>query len=358
MIILILQILKCKSSAALHDVQLNQLPSDRFCSIVDPIAVLQFDWSGRTKIPTESAVSLRCTANRSGTAHAVFMWWDLKMDQDHDIILSCAPYWAHPDYAALTAEQPNSKPPQNVIPWRDHWMQAIYYLPNEYHAKLGEDVYLNFNHDEYSLWFEVTAAKLKVAEVRQPLCECGFHNAYSRTRIGQLNDHARNKRYLSMLERVLDKESVVLSLSDGSLIGLAAAAMRAKQLICLEPHRYSHQVMQKYVAHNKLTNVRLIESVTELTGDDVAVTHVIGEPSFVSSIVPFDNLYFGTLLNQIKSRLAANVVILPKKAAIYAMPVEFLDLHKIRSPLGICEGFDLSLFDRFIEVSGLILFIL
>ena len=34
-----------------------------------------------------------------------------------------------------------------------------------------------------------------------------------------------------------------------------------------------------------------------------------------------------------------------------AIPVEFLDLHKIRSPLGICNGFDLRIFDNLIDVS-------
>lgn len=109
--------------------------------------------------------------------------------------------------------------------------------------------------------------------------------------------------------------------------------------------------MQKYVQHNKLKNVRIVESLGELI-DLETITMVVGEPSFVSSILPFDNFYFGTLLEQIKSRLSVNVMITPRRAIMYALPVEFLDLHKIRSPLGICEGFDLSIFDRLIEVSS------
>lgn len=27
------------------------------------------------------------------------MWWDIRMDQDGEVMLSCAPYWAHPDLA-------------------------------------------------------------------------------------------------------------------------------------------------------------------------------------------------------------------------------------------------------------------
>lgn len=40
-----------------------------------------------------------------------------------------------------------------------------------------------------------------------------------------------------------------------------------------------------------------------------------------------------------------------KKAAIKAVVVQFKDLHKIRSPLGLCEGFIMDDFDKLIEVS-------
>ena len=44
------------------------------------------------------------------------MWWDTWTDPDCSILLSCAPSWAHHNLA-MGAE----------LPWRDHWMQAIYY---------------------------------------------------------------------------------------------------------------------------------------------------------------------------------------------------------------------------------------
>lgn len=288
-------------------------------------------------------------AENNGTAHAVFMWWDIKMDQEDTIILSCAPSWSHPDYQTLTAKLPNSVPPQNVIPWRDHWMQAVYYVPSSLHIQKGQEIFLNFMHDEYSLWFDVTRNRLNNPDIRQPLCECGFHNAYSRTRIGQLNDSVRNKKYLRILEESINTKSVVLCLSDGSLLGLACSAIGAKQVICFEQHRYSRQVLDKYVEHNKLKNVRIVDNL-EYVSEWSEITHVFGEPSFVSSIVPFDNLYFGTALTQILPKLRLDVSVLPVRAVTYAVPVEFLDLQKIRSPLGVREGFDLSIFDRLIEV--------
>lgn len=316
--------------------------------------MLSFDWTSKSKVPTDATISLKVEAENSGTAHAVFMWWDIKMDEDHRIVLSCAPSWAHPDFHSLSTKSPKSDLPQNVIPWRDHWMQAVYYVPSSIYIQKGQVLYLNFMHDEYSLWFDVTKSRADLSSSRPPLCECGFHNAYSRTRIGQLNDSVRNKKYIKLLEPLINSQSVVLSLSDGSLLGLACSVLGAKQVICLEMHRYSRQVLSMYVEHNRLRNVRIVESLDEVNNWP-EVTHVIGEPSFVSSIVPFDNFYFGTLLKQIQPHLRSDVSVLPMRAITYAVPVEFVDLQKIRAPLGVCEGFDLKIFDRLIEVRFLIM---
>jgi len=73
----------------------------------------------------------------------VFMWWDLIMDPDEKIILSCAPEWA---------ESSSEK-----YAWRDHWMQAIYYFRENPPIKENEKFTLVANHDEFSLWFDVHA---------------------------------------------------------------------------------------------------------------------------------------------------------------------------------------------------------
>lgn len=271
------------------------------------------------------------------------------MDAENQILLSCAPYWAHPDYEQLSAANRKTIPIQNVIPWRDHWMQALYYLPTVTRIQASDEMYLNFNHDEYSLWFTVTKAEQKPVALRQPLCDCGFHNAYSRTRAGQLNHSLRTKKYLKVLEDEIRKDSIVLVLSDGSLLGLAASKFGAK-VYCLESNRYSSKVLQNYVDANQLKNVKIIHCLSEIDNFD-EITCVFGEPNFLSALVPWDNFYFGTLISRIRSKLRSDVVIIPRQATIHAVAVEFLDLHKIRSPLGVCEGFDLGIFDEFVEVN-------
>lgn len=340
----------------MHDIQLNQFPQNLFQSIVDPVCVLNFDWSGKSIIPKENSNQIKVKALRSGLAGVVFMWWDLKMDQLGDIVLSCAPYWAHPDYETLRKSNQLRIPQQNVIPWRDHWMQALYYIPGECRVQAGDDLLLEFNHDEYSLWFDigrevnVDGGIMKKVSA-PPLCDCGFHIVNSRTRIGQLNDNIRNKRFLNLLENEIDNRSVVLALNDCSLLALSCAALGARQVYCLETNRYARQVQNMYVKANNLKNVDFLESLDGFM-DFSNVTHVFGEPSFISSIVPWDNFYFGTLLSEIYSKLPSNVKIIPGRAVIYAVAVEFLDLHKIRAPLGQCEGFDLNIFDQLVEVKG------
>lgn len=41
----------------------------------------------------------------SGTCQSVFMWWELQMDLDGDIMLSCAPRWAHPEPKQMQVRQ-------------------------------------------------------------------------------------------------------------------------------------------------------------------------------------------------------------------------------------------------------------
>ena len=56
----------------------------------------RFDFSGRTPLPFENTSILTAEMLNSGSVDAIFMWWDLEMDDEGEIILSCAPRWAHP----------------------------------------------------------------------------------------------------------------------------------------------------------------------------------------------------------------------------------------------------------------------
>ena len=56
----------------------------------------RFDYSGQSAIEFKGHSRVEATAEADGPVDAVFMWWDLQMDVPGDVILSCAPKWAHP----------------------------------------------------------------------------------------------------------------------------------------------------------------------------------------------------------------------------------------------------------------------
>lgn len=82
--------------------------------------------------------------------------------------------------------------------WRDHWMQAIYFPKNYLNLQENDEFYLNCNHDEYSLWFDVskdvTALNDKMPDVTLSLM--------SRNRLLQVNDKHRNDMFLNIFKQV------------------------------------------------------------------------------------------------------------------------------------------------------------
>ena len=137
-------------------------------------------------------------------------------------MLSCAPKWAHPSPSAL--------------PWRDHWMQAVYYPLTKIHVDVSVDKELGIvsNHDEYCLWFDVRKDFSNIKDpIPMPMPTAGLHNCVSRLRLGQINDSQRNSKYTKCLRKMLEKyvalnqqlPSNILCISDLTLLPLMAAAL-------------------------------------------------------------------------------------------------------------------------------------
>ncbi|XP_018575753.1 protein arginine N-methyltransferase 7 [Anoplophora glabripennis] len=334
----------CPGTAAVHDIQLSQLPTHSFNTIISPIPVLRFDWSGKTPFVFDRFTINTVKSEHDGTAQAVFMWWELQMDTEGKITLSCAPRWAHPD----TKNDKNAE-----IPWRDHWMQAVYYLPNEVRVKKGQEVHLISCHDEYSLWFNLTEnLRLSEGHYMNPVCTCGVHSCFSRTRVGQVNDPRRNKKYASLFETHINSDSTVLILTEGFYFGLSSAKL-AKKVFVTETNQISRRIVEEFIRHNNIKNVEVISNLDVLNEVDLSkVNVVISEPYFMSSILPWDNLLLLYLLKSIRKFILPDAQIFPKKAVLKGVAVHFTDLYKIRSPLGTCEGFPMEDFDRLIGASS------
>ena len=111
------------TSLALHDLQLSQFPPgpDTWQPVTPPAVVFSLDLAAtHAPIPETARTVTRVTAGAEcgeggAECDAVLMWWDCWTDPAHSILLSCAP--RHASHHA----------PDTELPWRDHWMQAIYY---------------------------------------------------------------------------------------------------------------------------------------------------------------------------------------------------------------------------------------
>ncbi|XP_075161410.1 arginine methyltransferase 7 [Haematobia irritans] len=347
------EITDCKGEANLHDVQLSQLPLDKFRPISEPMVVFDFDFNSKVARESKRERNFNVKTCSVGSTDLVFYWWEISLDIEGNIKLSCAPFWAHPELKDLAAKRQPSDQLPNIIPWRDHWMQAIYYVPKPLNLQTNDYFILTANHDEYSLWFDVFPKDYNGnTHVKRHECSCSMHLTYPRSRIGQVNQGVRNKGFIRLLEENITNETRTLVLGDGCVLGLACSALGAKEVFCHEPHRYSRHFMQKVAEFNQIKNVNFVEKLSDLSDDTLqTIEFVFSEPYFITSILPWDNFYFGTLLMQIKNKLPQSVKVSPYSADIYCLPVEFLHLHKIRTPVKECEGFDLRLFDEMVEKS-------
>ncbi|NXV59144.1 ANM7 methyltransferase, partial [Molothrus ater] len=346
----------CPGLASVCDIQLNQMPSSDFSTLSDVVKMFSVDFSK----PVQSASTcyrVQLEPVKSGKAQIVLSWWDIDMDPSGMINCSMAPYWVKPTSA---------------LQWRDHWMQCVYFLPREEPVLQGEKLSLTACRDEYSVWYSLQKARAEEEEhkadvcVESPVCRCRAHLLWNRPRFGELNDPSRTRRYIESLRKVLKTDSVCLCISDGSLLPVLAHYLGAKQFPrhagsgCMQPSRidlyHPHELWQAFFKANNLEDkIKIIEARPELLKpshlEDKKISVLVGEPFFTTSLLPWHNLYFWYARTAVSSHLASNVTVLPQSASLHMMIVQFQDLWRIRSPCGICEGFDVQTMDDMIKES-------
>ncbi|KAH0619498.1 hypothetical protein JD844_000160 [Phrynosoma platyrhinos] len=335
----------CPGAPSVYDIQLNQVPLCDFMALSESVTMFSVDFSKQvSRAPSYHTVQL--LPMKSGKAQVVLSWWDIDMDPAGSIKCTMAPYW--------------TRSASEDIPWRDHWMQCVYFLPNEEPVVQGESVNLTAFHDDYSVWYKLQKGRIEEdnmpAHVESPVCRCQAHLLWNRPRFGELNDQNRTAQYIQALQKVLKPNSICLSVSDGSLLPVLAHHLGAEEVFTLETSSVSHSLMQKIFKANHLENkIKIIEKNPELlTASDLGdkkVSLLIGEPFFSTSLLPWHNLYFWYARTALAHHLTSDVKVLPQSASLHLMVVEFKDLWRIRSPCGICEGFDVHIMDEMIKNS-------
>ncbi|XP_013910107.1 PREDICTED: protein arginine N-methyltransferase 7 [Thamnophis sirtalis] len=285
---------------------------------------------------------------KSGKAQVVLSWWEIDMDPGGSIKCSLAPYWVQSTF--------------EENPWRDHWMQCVYFLPNEEAVTQGRSVDLTAFHDDYSVWFKLQKSSFrnegsKTSEhTERPVCVCQAHLLWNRPRFGELGDGDRTSCYFQALKKVLKPNSVCLSMSDGSLLPVLAHHLGAEKVFTLECSSLSRSLMQKIFMANHLEDkITILEKPPELLTpsdfEDRKISLLIAEPFFSTSLLPWHNLFFWYARTALESHLSSDVTVLPQSASLHLMTVEFKDLWRIRSPCGTCEGFDMRIMDDMIKNS-------
>uniref|UniRef100_A0A3P9CFC7 Protein arginine N-methyltransferase n=1 Tax=Maylandia zebra TaxID=106582 RepID=A0A3P9CFC7_9CICH len=311
---------RCAGAHAVCDIQLSQVSPASFTPLGPVCTMFTVDFSK----PVSSAFqahSSQFVAQSSGRAQAVLSWWDLDMDPTGSIVCTMAPSW--------TYQEPK------MAPWRDHWMQSVYFLPVESQVTEGEELSLMVCHDDYSLWYSLQRGSQTEAPPSRPCCTCQAHLVWTRPRFGELNDRRRTESYVSALRSVLREDSVCLSVSDGSLLPVFAHMLGAKKV------RRFH-LTDTVIRPEQLTS-------NDVGGEQISV--LMGEPYFSTSLLPWHSLFFWYCRTALAGLLRPDASILPRSASLHMVAVEFQDLWRIRAPCGTCEGFDVTPMDEMVQRS-------
>ncbi|XP_054633188.1 protein arginine N-methyltransferase 7 [Dunckerocampus dactyliophorus] len=335
----------CSGAHSVCDIQLSQV-SPRSFTLLGPLCTMfSVDFSKPVSSAPQS-YSSHFVAQMNGQAQVVLSWWELDMDPSGAVVCTMAPSWTYP--------QPK------MAPWRDHWMQSVYFLPGESKVTEGQELTLTVYHDDYSLWYRLQSPSQQHPRgdllLSRPCCVCQAHLVWTRPRFGELNDKLRTESYVSALRSVLKEDSVCLGVSDGSLLPVFAHVLGAKKVFSLENSRMSKQVIEQVLESNSMRGgVELLEIRPEqLTNNDLGgeqISVLMGEPHFSTSLLPWHALFFWYCRTALAGFLRPDATILPCSATLHMVAVEFQDLWRIRAPCGICEGFDVTPMDEMVQKS-------
>ncbi|KAL8589937.1 hypothetical protein ACOMHN_024024 [Nucella lapillus] len=331
---------RCGGAPSLHDLQLDQIPPSLFTALSPPVKVFRFDFSQKGALKKKDVGEGTVPAMADGQVDAIFVWWDLEMDPEGEIILSCAPHWAHPL--------------RDKLPWRDHWMQAIFYPSQRLKVRQGEMFRILSHHDEYSLWFETATLEQQISVPDRPVCECGLHVAVSRSRLAMLGEEHRNSVLQEVLRECVKPDMVCVCISDFSFMPIMAANLGAKKVFVLDNNRIGTRLYRDIIRENQLEDkvVVIEKTAQEAVQEDfqgLQVDLVFGEPYFQKSSLPWDDLYYWYAVSNLRPLMSPGARVVPGTITIHAMALRLKDLWKIRAPVGLCQGFMLNIFDNLIK---------
>ena len=364
----------CLGSHILHDVQMSRLkPGKDFQILSDPLMVFDFEFNNLESLKLKNCKRLNIPLLKQFTEPIlIFSWWDIDMDQEGEITLSCAPYWVQ------------GKPSEESIAWRDHWIQTIYYLPafafvdNDLEGFKHEEInaskciHIDAFHDSFSFWYDLPANQKVIAPLEINTdswsCNCGLHTHLSRSRMLSINDEQVHSAYLKALTSQLEvhfREQSKLNLvyfGDESLIPLLLAAHKSVGQIYLHcQSKQSQSFFKKFLAKNE----HIVSKVTLLKAADfgeffdskydLKVHGIVSELYFKNFDCLFPSMeYFECLRSYYQLLLehahSSKLLSIPNRISIKCLLVEFREFWRSFADVGAdVEGFDLTPYDQLIQ---------
>lgn len=308
----------CPGTSAVFDVQLSQLHPHQFIRLTEPLLAFSFNFECSDSIVYNESFDRTAICIESGQVDAIMMWWDLDMDGKATSWIDMAPKWANNNYH-----------------WRDHWMQAVYYLTKQAKRKRGETLSLKCCHDEFSMWFSVGEESLD-----RVYCNCNLHTIMSRQSIFSANELLDNAAFRDEVKSICEGRRVVV-LGEGSFLFLLVAPI-ASSLTVVDSNPHFREIIDKYISYYKFQNVDVVEKIADISNEhDV----VIGEPFYLSALTPWQNLRFWYDVTALQNHFGKIIEIRPQSAIMYGMCEQFDYLQNTAAPVGTVNGFDLSAFD-------------
>lgn len=290
-----------------------------------------------------SATKIQIKATKSGKLHGVLLWWDLILHEKGNIVLSMKPKWM----ARMDEE----------ILWREHWMQAVYYLPNSFKVDVNDILSVTMFHDDFSIWFDVTKEISAIDNVYchhdfidRPLCSCGLHLTCPREKFAMLNDksmHRFFKKLVSHFEQYRDCTLTILG--DMSILPLLFSKYGFRNLKYVECNPFSKYTIRELFECSD--SVQKIDIVNLGSTDLSTVTSelVMCEPYLASSLLPWQHLRLWQRLHEITTTNHNMNLSFPHKAVLKGCLVRFEHLSQIREPVRNIKTFDLRDYDNVVQ---------
>jgi hypothetical protein len=160
----------------------------------------------------------------------------------------------------------------------------------------------------------------------------------------------RREMFAKLLKNVEIKS--VLFVGDCNILSLISAYYsHISKIYIYQEDEMCFKIMSMLIDANRLSD--RVQLVNNLACVD-EFSHLIADPNFNNATLSLDAITeFYRIVSKVKKVYAKPFQIYPASVKIYAVPVTFLNLHKIRWPLeATCEGFDHKHFDSIIELAS------